>query len=127
MKAPKTVGESVDLLFALRTKRKQKEAETAAMKEEEAKLEDAIFGKFEKADLEGARGRRAQASVSSSDVPTLDDWQKLEKHLRRTGEFDLLQRRLSVEAVRERWEAKKAVPGVGVFTRIRLHLTAVKQ
>lgn len=126
MKVPTTPGAAIDALHKLRSKRKQLQAQAEALKEEETKIEDAIFAKFKNADLEGARGKLAQASISRSDVPTVDDWDAFAKHVLKTGELDLLQRRVAVEAWRERLAAKVAVPGVAVFTKVRLHLTAVK-
>lgn len=40
------------------------------------------------------------------------DWTALTKHIKDTGEFDLLQKRVTVTAVRERWEVGKEVPGI---------------
>lgn len=126
LKIPATPGAAIDFLHKTRLARKQLEAQAELKKAEEDQIEEVIFEKFKKGDLEGARGKLAQASISRSDVPTLDDWDKLAKHVLATGELDLLHRRVAVEAVRARWNDKKSVPGVGVFTRVRLHLTTVK-
>lgn len=123
---PAKVGEAVDLLDRLRDARKAAEAATAAMKAEEALLETEIFRKFKKAELEGARGRRAQCSISRSEVPVFEDQIAFNRYVLRTKSLDLFQNRLSVEAVRERWAAGKAVPGVGKFTKVRLHLSKVR-
>lgn len=125
-KIPATIGAAIDLLYRTREERKLLEAKAATIKEAESTIEDAIFAKFKKAELDGARGKAAQASVSSSDVPTLEDWEKFEAYVIKTKSLDLLQRRVAVEAIRARWAEKKVVPGVGVFTKVRLHLTKVK-
>lgn len=127
LKVPASVGAAVDFLYATREKRKMFEAQAAAVKEEETEIETQIFNKFKKADLDGARGKQAQASVSSSDVPTLDDWDAFAEHLKKNpADLDMLQRRLAIEAVRARWSDKIVVPGVGTFTKIKLTLTKVK-
>lgn len=124
---PKTVGAAIDLLYRTRERRKILEAEANAIKADESAIETAIFEKFDNADLDGGRGKLANASVSKSDAPTFEDWDKFAKHLKKHPEdIDLLQRRLSVEAVRARWDLKQTVPGVGIFTKVRLHLTKVK-
>ena len=123
---PASVGAAIDALNTLRDKRKAIEATAAAVKAQETAFEDAIFQKFKKADLEGARGKRAQASIERVDVPTLEDPATFYKFLKRTGQFDLLQQRIAVTAVRERWSDKKIVPGIGHFHKIRLHLSKVK-
>ena len=70
---PAKAGAAIDALDALRDKRKAIEAAAAAVKTQETAFEDAIFDKFKKADLEGARGKRAQASIERLDIPTLED------------------------------------------------------
>lgn len=127
LKIPATPGAAIDFLHKTRLARKKLEAQAELVKADEDRIEEELFAKFKKADLEGARGKLAQASISRSDVPTLEDWDKLQRHVQATGEFDLLHRRVSTEAVRARWADKKVVPGVGTFTKIKLHLTTVKK
>lgn len=45
----------------------------------------------------------------------VSDWKKLYAYIKRTGSFELLQRRLTVSAVQERWADNKQVPGVASF------------
>jgi hypothetical protein len=124
-KVPKQVGAAIDLLMKVRTERKKIQAQAEAEKAQEDMIEDAIFAMFDKGALEGARGKAAQASIKRSDVPTVVDWDKFAAHVIKTKSLDLLQRRPSVEAVRERWAAKVGVPGIEVFTKISLNLTKV--
>lgn len=49
------------------------------------------------------------------DKPIVDDWQKLYEHIAKTGEFELLHRRLTETAVLERRADGETVPGVGWF------------
>lgn len=124
---PESVGAAIDALHVTRERRKKLDAESKTIKQRERELEEAIFSKFKKSDLEGARGRLAQASVEAADVPNLDDDGKFFAHLKKHPEdLDLLQRRLSVEACRARWAEKRAIPGVSIFTRVTLHLSKVK-
>lgn len=126
LKVPANVGAAIDLLDKMRDERKAVAAKVDAMKKQENELEEAIFNKFKKQELEGARGLRAQCSISRSEVPTADEWEKIDGWIIKNKALDLLQRRLSVEAVRERWKDGVAIPGVGKFTKISLHLSKVK-
>lgn len=127
VKVPASVGAAVDFLYATREARKKLERDAKEVKAKETAIETEIFAKFKKGDLEGARGKTAQASISSTDVPTLEDDEAFFTHLRKHPEdLDLLQRRLAVEAARARWAENKTIPGVGTFTAIKLHLTKVK-
>jgi hypothetical protein len=122
---PATAGAAIDALWALRERRKAIEKQAEEVKTQETAFEDAIFNKFKKQALEGARGKAAQASIERPVVPTLSDPAAFYKYLARTKEFDLLQQRLAVTAIRARWDDGKAVPGVTKFQKVRLHLTKV--
>ena len=126
IKVPENIGAAVDLLDTLRDERLRIGAELAHVKEKEDFVEAAIFNKFGKQDLEGARGKQAQASISRRESPRIEDDQRFFAYVKRTGQIDLLQRRLSSEAVKERWKAGKEVPGVGKFTKIELSLTKLR-
>jgi hypothetical protein len=56
------------------------------------------------------------------------DWEAFAKHVRKNpDDITLLQRRLSVEACRERFDAKQVIPGVEIFTKVSLSLIKVKK
>lgn len=126
-KIPATIGAAIDALYALHDTRLALTSQAEKAREVEAAFEEAIFNQFKKADLEGARGKRAQATISRREHPTLENADQFYKHLKKHPEdIDLLQRRLSAEAVRARWNEKVAIPGVGKFTSVKLSLTKVK-
>lgn len=126
IKVPKELGAAIDLLFKIREGRRRMQQEVDVVKAQENEIENIIFERFGKSDLEGARGKLAQCSIKRSEVANIDDWESFEKYVKKTGELDLFQRRISLEAIRERWAEGKTVPGVGKFTRISLSLTARK-
>lgn len=49
------------------------------------------------------------------DKPIVEDWLKLYAHIKATGEFELLHRRLTEAAVLERRADGVVIPGVGWF------------
>lgn len=126
MKMPTTIGATIDLLFKLREQRKEIEAKAAAVKDQEAALESHLMNNFDKSGLDGAKGKLATASITYSDVANVTDWDAVYKHIVKTKSFDLLQKRISVTACRERWADKKVVPGVEINTISTLRLTKAK-
>jgi hypothetical protein len=68
---PKTTGAAIDLLMKVRTARKVIQAKAELEKEQENEIERIIFERFGKSELEGARGKTAQASIKRSDLPTV--------------------------------------------------------
>ena len=75
----------------------------------------------------GVQGASARVQVTESVVPVVDTqgdgWAKLYAHIKKTGAFELLNRALNREAVRERWDAKKQIPGVTAFHAKRVSCT----
>jgi len=62
-------------------------------------------------------------ALVTQDEPTVDNWEKFYTYIQKTGEFDLLYRRVNSAAVKERWEQKKVVPGITKFPAISLSVT----
>lgn len=122
-KFPKTIGECIDAAFRLRAMRLEIEKEADVLKTQQKELEDHILQSFSKASIDGAKGRVATAAVTRSVVPDVKDWDALLAHIKKTGELDLIQRRVSTEAARARWDEGVVVPGVEQYTRVGVSLT----
>lgn len=125
MRIPKTLGACVDLGYELEQKRLayQHEAEKiiAEMKASEKELDDALLIMLQKQKLDKAAGSSASVSISKQPLPKVTDWEAFWAHIKKTGEFDLLERRPARAAYKERIEAKKAVPGVETFWDTKLY------
>jgi hypothetical protein len=123
IKYPKTLGACIDLAYKMRSERLELDKEVEKLKEEEAALKQHIMNSFDKVNIDGARGKVATASLSPRTVAQVEDWEALQKYIKKTGAFDLLQRRVNDAAFRERLDAKKTVPGVVPFVITTLSLT----
>lgn len=123
---PKTLGESIDAALAVRTARKELEAVIKQMESDETRIEEHIIASFKKSEIEGARGKHGTATLKEKDVPKVVDWDAFYAHIRKTGSFELLQRRPGEGACQERWEAKESIPGVEKFHKVDLHITEGK-
>jgi hypothetical protein len=125
MKLPKTLGETIDLLFTLREERKAIEAQAKEVAEKERILEAHLMSNFDKAGLDGAKGRRATAAIKRTTVADVTDWEAYFKYISKTKSWDLVQKRASITALRERWADGKVVPGVEAKEIESLSLTKV--
>ena len=65
----------------------------------------------------------ATAAITRTTVAQVTDWDEVYKYVKKTGEFDLLQKRMSDVAYRERLDAGKPVPGTEPFIVVNLSLT----
>ena len=123
--SPTSIGGIADHLFDLREQKRELEAKVAKIEAEYKEHEERLFERLEKEGTDAARGKRASVSVSMGTVATVDDWAEVEKYVKRTGNFQLFQRRISDASYRELLELKGAVPGITPFTKKRLNVRAV--
>lgn len=63
----------------------------------------------------GVQGLKSRVQVTENIIPVVSDWPKFYAHIKKKGEFELLNRAPNRVAIVERWEAHKEVPGVGKF------------
>lgn len=120
---PRTTGACVDRLYKLDQQRAEAQRKVDALKTEYDALERHLIDALPKSELDGAIGKLATAKLITSTVPTVEDWTKLRAYIVREKAWDLLQKRTSAPAFRERWADKKAIPGVSVFNVIKLSVT----
>jgi hypothetical protein len=124
-KFPKAMGACADRLFELREKRLEEQKKVDAIEAEEKAIKEHIIQNLPKSEASGVAGKVARVTVITKQVPQVKDWDVFYKHVKKTGEFELLQRRLTDTAIRERWDAGKQVPGVESFSAVTLSINKV--
>lgn len=113
LKIPKDLGAVADLYGEARAARLTMQKEVEALEEKEKTLRAYLIDNLPKSKAEGITGKKWRATISVRTVPTAENWDSIQKYIKKNDAFDLLQRRLSPEAVTARWEAGKTIPGVG--------------
>lgn len=68
------------------------------------------------------KGTKGTVSMTEAEVPTVKDWDKFNTYVLKNKALDLLQRRVSTTAWRDRLEAGQKVPGVEKFTKYSLRV-----
>lgn len=124
-KPPKTIGACADLLYQLREERKVAQKVVDEIESKEKALKEHIINTLPKSETTGVAGKMARVTVVTKEVPQIKDYDKFFAYVKKTGDFDLLQRRLSVEAVNARIDAKKKVPGIEMFSAVTVSLNKV--
>lgn len=114
-KLPKTLGACADRVHDVRRERLDLEKKVELLKAEESALREHIIATLPVSQATGVAGKRARVTVKPKEIPQVDDWSALHKYIKRTGAFDLLQKRLSDGAVLDRLEDGKKLPGVSIF------------
>jgi hypothetical protein len=126
-KIPKSLSQCADLYYQLRTKRYAMQHEVEAVKKQENELFEHLLKNLPYSETRGIAGKIARVTVDKKSVAAVKDWPKFYAYIKKTGSFDLLQRRLAEGAVKERWDADKVIPGVGKDTIKTLSVNALKQ
>jgi hypothetical protein len=124
-KPPKSLGACADRLYELRQQRLAVQKEVDKLAAEETFLREHIINTLPKSEASGIAGKLARVTVVTKQVPQVKDWDAFYKFVKKTGSFDLLQRRLTDQAIKERWEAGKEVPGVEHFNAVSISLNKV--
>jgi hypothetical protein len=89
--------------------------------EEEALIADALAA-MAAAGLTTVKLANISAEIKEKQKPYISDFTALEGYIVEHGALDLLQKRLTENAVKLRWEDGIAIPGVGVVTEQKLNL-----
>ena len=124
-KFPKTMGACADRLYELRQKRLEEQKKVDLIEAEEKALKEHIIQNLPKSEASGVAGKLARVTVVTKEVPQVEDWDAFYKYVKRTGAFDLMQRRLTDAAVKERWEAGEEIPGVKHFNVVTVSINKV--
>tara|TARA_R100001460_G_scaffold26606_1_gene53821 strand:- start:1821 stop:2213 length:393 start_codon:yes stop_codon:yes gene_type:complete len=75
-------------------------------------LETEIAADMERQGLTQTGNDACTISLKTEIVPTVEDWDALHQHIIATGQFELLQKRMSATAYRELITMAQSVPGV---------------
>lgn len=125
--APKTAKE---LLVELAEADNKVATQRAVLKQAEQDYEavaDKLFAYFDREGIEAIRNKEVglQVSVGETVYDTIEDWETFAQFVLRRKALHFFQRRLTPTALKEFREGhpKIKIPGLGKFTRRKLHVT----
>jgi hypothetical protein len=112
-------------LVQLQKTYREAEATYNAAKEvlEKAKVE--FMALMDIAGTDTYKSTHGTVSVVTTEIPIVQDWAQFYEHISNTQEYDLLQRRISSTAWRERVEQGLGVPGTALYEKktVRVQLS----
>lgn len=109
------LGVLIDGLYEMRAERIELARKVDDMKGQERIRRTEILDRLKAQKAEKSSGKHATASRTVSTTYRAADWKKVYAHIKKTGDFDLLQQRLATTACDARFAAGKKVPGVEAF------------
>lgn len=143
-KLPKSLGACVDLYHDTREKRLEVNKEVEAIKKDEAFIANHIIDNVPKGDA-GVIGKNYKGVVKTEIVYQVDDWDTFYAWIKKTGNFEVLNRALNQAAIKEHTDGlnekldlanrkiadpkerkpRKMLPGVKTFNAVKLSVTKV--
>ena len=121
-----TLPDLVDLYNEARTVRLAAAKAVAAMEAEEQELKAQLIAAFKAEGSTASGGKTAIAKLVVNQEPSAGNWDSLYAHIRQTGEFELLYRRINPASIKERKDVGVDVPGIAWFPVESLSLSQIK-
>jgi len=122
-----TVDTAIGAYMALRKQKEQAEAavktQVDEIKAKMAKLEAWIKIQADSQGVTSFKTNHGTAFLTTTDYANVADWDAVLTHIRETGAYDMLEKRISKMAVRGYIEENKIVPpGVNYGTKLELNI-----
>lgn len=108
------IKELIDLYVQTKNEREELSSKVKKKTEQLGRLEGDIMALMSDAGLSQAASDKASCTMKMTKHPAIKDWNAFYGYVAQTSQFELLHKRLSSTAFRERWEAGEAIPGTSV-------------
>lgn len=125
LQIPKSLGACADLYFTLKEQRLAKEKEAAEIQKQESFVKEHLINSIPKSEATGVAGKLARVSVVVKPEPRVEDEEKFRAYVSKNKRWDLMTKAINRAAIKEMWEAKKTVPGIGSFEVVTLSCNKV--
>lgn len=125
-KMPSKIGDLIDLGWAIKMERMVLENEAAKLKQAENFMKNFLLKSFGKEKIGQSVGTKGKANLHPKSIPQAKDWRKVQAWIKKTGRFDIMQRRLNEKAVNDTFEAKQTIPGIEFFKMTAISFTPLK-
>ena len=127
-KLPKSVGACADLYYETRQRRLAADKAAAELKAEEERIKNHIIDNLDKREESGAAGKHHRVQIVRKRKYRVnpEKWGAFFSWVAKNKAWDVLQKRLSDQAIKDRVEqGKTKVPGLEPFDYVDVSLTKV--
>ena len=105
------INDLIDQFVEVKARREDLSNEVKQCTNKLAELEKDIMELMSQAGISQAGNEKASCFMKQVRHPAIDDWKIFYDYVAQTGQFELLHKRLSSTAFRERWDAGEVIPG----------------
>lgn len=108
----RTIDELIDRKKSIKSQMEKLNSELKNLREQENDIDLELLKKLDAEGLKKTANEVASVSIKEETVPDVHDWDALYAHIISTGDFSLIQRRVSSTAYRELLKLGENVPGL---------------
>lgn len=121
-----TLSEKVDAYNEARSTRLAAKKVVEALEAKEQELKTELIADLKATGSTASGGKTAIVKLVVKQEPTAGNWDSLYAHIRASGEFELLYRRINPASIKERKDQGVEVPGIEWFPVESLSLSQIK-
>lgn len=110
----------VNQYISVRAQRLELDRQSKVVKEAEDDLQKVIVSKMREQDMKALGATNGLVKLHESEEPVAENWEEIWQFIKENNAWELLHKRITVTAVKERWNDGIAVPGVGKSTVFKL-------
>lgn len=107
-----TAAQLADLYFEAKNERLQFAKQLEEMDRREKDLRQQVIAALNNEGVEGVSTKKVRVTLVSKIFPKVVDWEQVQKYIKKTNNWFVMQRRLSDAAIKEIWEDGKQIPGI---------------
>jgi len=113
----------VNHYISVRAQRLDLDKQAAVVKQTEEDLKGVIISKMREQEMKAVGATNGLVKLQESEEPVAENWNELWQYIKENDAWELLHKRITTTAVRERWNDGIAVPGVGKSTVYKLSVS----
>ena len=110
----------IDAYISIRAQRLQLDKEAAAIKVTEDDLNKVIIAKMREGGMTALGAVNGVVKLKEYAEPDPQDWDQIRDYIVEHDAWELVHKRITTSAVKERWDAGETIPGIGSKTLYKL-------
>jgi hypothetical protein len=114
----------INRYISIRAQRLAMDKEAASIKEVEDELAKFIISKYQEQGINALGAPNGIVKMNKSTEPVCNDWISLWAHIKETGQWELLHKRVTISAVQEHYAAGETIPGISFIDKYKLSVGA---
>lgn len=113
----------INRYISVRAQRLTLEKEAASIKELEDELSKLIVERYREQGINVLGSTNGSVKMTKTEEPVCNDWPELWDHIKETGQWELLHKRITTTAIKEHYDAGETIPGISFIDKFKLSVS----